>query len=91
MDESKHYAYAVYSDLTTLSDYLKTAEVIVLRCDMTWKRRARANSVNALKHAIEKAHKVTLEKVRVSYDETYGFLPRTEIRYQVTRKAANNG
>lgn len=85
LKESEFIAYVVVATGVRLSDYFKMAEGVVLRCDNTANRYSRANSVNALKRAIERTYGAKLEAVRVSYDETYGFLPRTEIRYRVRR------
>lgn len=81
LDEMRYAAYPSHSGF--LSDCLRSEFPLVLRCDSTRDRKSRANSVNALKRAIERHYGVKLERLRVTYSETYGFLSRTEIRYRV--------
>jgi hypothetical protein len=89
LDEGKYYAYAVRHPHMPLSqlcnDTMAMDARLWLRADLTSDRRTRASAINALKRAIEKTYAVKLVKVSTSYDETYGFLPRTEIRYKVER------
>lgn len=87
LNEEKFTAYVLLPGGVKLSDFLGNADVnhggLFLRCDSTSDRKSRANSVNALKRAIERHYGVKLERLRVTYSETYGFLSRTEIRYRV--------
>jgi hypothetical protein len=85
LDEDKYSAYANVVPGVSLSDYFKTAESLILRADLANDRRTRAGAITALKRAIERHYGVKLVRVSGLYDETYGFLPRTEIRYEVEK------
>lgn len=49
------------------------------------KRRSRGAVIAGLIRDYKKEHGVRLELVSRSYDEMYGFLSRTSIRYWITR------
>ena len=50
-------------------------------------RRPRASMITACKLRYQREHNVTLEKLTISYSESWGFLHQTAIRYKIIRPA----